>query len=233
MSNGDKTETKAVKSKSVENNKVKKGDFIEIKFTGYSNGKVFDSNIEEDLKEIAPEAKASETVISVGHGMVVPGLDKALEGKEIGKSYEIDVPYQEGFGPRKKDLVKIIPLKAFTEKNVNPRPGVMLALDNYLVKILAVSGARVTVDFNSPLAGKDLEYKFTIVKRVTDVEKKARTLFEVLFRFVPEFEVKDKIIIMGPKSFENIAKIYSKKFKEIVGKELGFELKEEGKENKE
>jgi FKBP-type peptidyl-prolyl cis-trans isomerase 2 len=207
--------------------KVKKHDFVELEFTGYLNGKPFDSNIEEDLKEISPEAKPSETIVSVGNGMVVPGLDKALEGKEIGKRYEIDVPYQEGFGPRKKELVKIIPLKAFTEKNVNPKVGAMLALDNHLVKVLAVNGARVTIDFNNPLSGKNLEYKFTIVKKVTDTEKKAKALFEVLFKFVPEFEVKDKIIMKGPKELENIAKIYSKKFKEIVGKPLGFEEKAE------
>ena len=26
--------------------KTKKGDFLEIKYTGYANGKVFDSNVE-------------------------------------------------------------------------------------------------------------------------------------------------------------------------------------------
>ena len=212
---------------------VEKNDFVELKYTGYVQGKIFDSNIEEDLREITDKAKPVETVVVVGKGMLVPGLDKAIEGKEIGKTYEIDIPYKEAFGERKKELVKIISLSTFTDKNINPRPGMMLALDNALVKILSVSGARVTVDFNNPLAGKDLEYKFIIVRKVLEIDKKAKALFEVLFRFVPEFEVNDKIIIKGPKPFENIAKIYSKKFKEMVGKELGFELEEKLKSSKE
>ena len=36
--------------------RTKKNDFIEIKFTGYANGKVFDSNIEEEAKKINQEA---------------------------------------------------------------------------------------------------------------------------------------------------------------------------------
>jgi len=71
---------------------IKKKDFVEIKFTGYSNGNVFDSNIEEDLKKIDSKAKPKETIVIVGEGMVVNGLDNALEGKEIGKDYEINVP---------------------------------------------------------------------------------------------------------------------------------------------
>jgi len=29
---------------------AKKNDFVELKYTGYANGIIFDSNIEEDLK---------------------------------------------------------------------------------------------------------------------------------------------------------------------------------------
>ena len=70
---------------------VKRNDFIEIKYTGYADGKAFDSNIEEDLKKINPEAKEEKTIIVVGQGMVVSGLNRALEEKEIGKKYEISV----------------------------------------------------------------------------------------------------------------------------------------------
>ena len=31
---------------------VKKKDFVEIEYTGYANGEIFDSNIEADLKKI-------------------------------------------------------------------------------------------------------------------------------------------------------------------------------------
>ncbi|MBU0466376.1 MAG: peptidylprolyl isomerase [Nanoarchaeota archaeon] len=210
--------------------KVKKNDFIEILFTGYANDKPFDSNIEEDLKQINPEAKPEKIIIALGQGMLVPGLDNQLEGKEIGREYEIEVPYKEAFGQRDRTLIKTIPLKSFTEQKVNPQPGMVFTLDNSLVKIIAVSGARVITDFNNPLAGKDLKYKITIVRKVTDAKEKSEALLKTFLRITPEFEVKDeKVVIKGPKIFEGVINMYKDKFRELIGKELVFEEKKEEK----
>src|SRR3989344_4571237 len=119
---------------------IKKGDFVEIKYTGYVNGEIFDSNIEEDLKILNPEAKPEKTIVAVGEGMVVVGLDKALEGKEMNKEYVVKFGHKEGFGDRNKDLIRTIPLKIFTEKNIMPQAGMMFSLDNQIVRIVAVSG---------------------------------------------------------------------------------------------
>lgn len=211
---------------------IQKKDFIEIKFSGYSDGKVFDSNIEEDLKKLNPEAKPSQTLVIVGEGMIVPGLDKALEGKDIGNDYEIKLSPKEGFGERDRNLVKVVPLSAFTEKNVYPQVGMIFAIDNYLVKILAISGARVTADFNNPLAGKEVVYKFKIVRKVEDIKEKTEFLLSSFLRMVPEFEVKEDIIVRGPKQLEIFVHGFKDKFKELLGKDLKFEVKEEKKEAK-
>ena len=207
--------------------KVKEKDFVEIKYSGYANGSLFDSNIEEDLKKLNPEAKAEKTVICIGQKMLVPGLDKQLEGKNIGEEYEIDVPYKEAFGERKRELIKVIPLKAFSEQKIHPQPGMMFTLDNALVKIIAVSGARVTTDFNNPLAGKDLKYKITMTRIITDVKEKSETMLKFFLRFAPEFEVNEKVTVKGPKILEQMVGLYKDKFKELVGKELAFEEKTE------
>ncbi len=210
---------------------TKKNDFVELRYTGYSQGQVFDSNVEDDLKKLNPEAKAEKLVVVIGQGMVVPGLDKALEGKEIEKEYEIKIAAKEGFGERDRNLLKTIPLRAFTEKNINPKPGQVLAFDNMIAKVVAVSGARVITDFNNPLAGKEISYKFKIIRKVDNEEEKCKAVFSLLFRFAPEFEVKDnKVIVKGPKVLEDYIKASSDKFKELIGKELSFELKEEKKE---
>ncbi len=206
---------------------TQKNDFVEIKFTGYAEGKVFDSNVEEDLKKVQPEAKPAKVIAIVGQGMVVPGLDKALEEKEINKDYEIKISAKEGFGERDRNLVKTVPLKAFTEKNVYPKPGMVFALDNYIVKIVAVSGGRVIVDFNNPLAGRELTYKFKIINKIEDIKEKISFVFEYFLRFVPEFEVREQVIVKGPKQLEVFIHGFNNKFKELLGKEMKFELKEE------
>lgn len=212
-----------------EDKKIKEKDFVEIKYSGYANDQLFDSNIEEDLKKLNPEAKAENTIICIGQKMLVPGLDKQLIGKETGREYEIHVPSNEAFGERKRDLIRVIPLKAFSEQKIHPQPGMMFTLDNQLVKIIAVSGARVTTDFNNPLAGKDLKYKITLTRKVEDIKEKSETMIKFFFRTVPEFEVNEKVTIKGPKMLESMVKLYSDKFKELVGKDLSFE--EEKKEN--
>ncbi|MBM3232703.1 peptidylprolyl isomerase [Candidatus Pacearchaeota archaeon] len=209
---------------------VKKNDIIELSFSGYANGNLFDSNVPENLKKIHPEAKAEPLIVVIGQGMVVPGLDKALEDKEIGKQYEVSIPVKDGFGERRKDLLRTLPLKVFHAQQIQPYPGQTLLMDGSMAKVIAVSGARVMTDFNSPLAGKDLLYKFTITKKVTDEKERCNHVLKIMFRNIPEFEIGEKITIKGPKTFEILIKAFNDKFKEIIGKELDFELKEDKKE---
>ena len=207
--------------------KVKKNDFIELRYTGYANGELFDSNVPENLTKIHPEAKPKKLVVLVGQNLVVPGLDKALEGKEVGKDYEIEINPKEGFGDRKRELVKTIPLKIFTEKKIAPQAGMTFALDQNLVKILSVNGARVIVDFNNPLSGKTLKYEFKILRKVIEEKEKVGFLFEIFFKNVPDFEIeKEKVIVKGPKEIEIVIKAFSDKFKDFLGKPLEFKLEE-------
>jgi hypothetical protein len=118
----------------------------------------------------------------------------------------------------------------FREKNANPVPGMTFTFDNALAKVIAVSGARVIVDFNNPLSGKKIKYKFSIVRKVEDEKEKIDAFFEIFLKFVPEVEIADKIIVVGPKGFDGIVNVLNDKAKELLGKELGFKEKEEKKE---
>ena len=211
---------------------IRKKDFVEMKYTGYTINGMFDSNIEEDLKKIDEKAKPKQTIIIVGEGMIVEGLDKAIEGKIIGKEYEVKVPIKEGFGERKTDLVKTIPLKIFIEKKIMPRPGMVLAMDDSLAKVIAVSGARVVTDFNNPLAGKELNYKFKIVRKVTEEKEKVDTVLGLLLRFVPEYVIDKEVTVKAPKILESYINSIKDKFKELVGKEIKFEEKKVEKKEK-
>ncbi len=213
---------------SSESRATQRNDFIEISFTGFANGEIFDSNIEEDLKKINKDAKPEKLIVIIGQGMVVPGLDKALENKELDKEYEVSFSWKEGFGQRQRELLKTIPLKSFIERKINPQPGMVFALDDQVVKIITVSGARVTVDFNNPLAGKDIKYKFKIIRTVTDKKEKAETLFKLFLRFIPEFEIKEnKAIIKSTKQIEQFLNLFKDRFKELASLELEFEEKKE------
>lgn len=210
---------------------VKAGDCIEISFTGFVDGKPFDSNIAEDLKKINGRATPERTILFVGRRMVVPGLDDSFVGKKLNTKYAIKVPYSQGFGQRKTSLVKTIPLKVFAGQKVYPTPGAAFVFDNQLARVIAVSGARVITDFNNPLAGKDLEYHYTISNLVTDLKERTETVCKLLFRFVPEIAVSGKeVTIKGPAILKKIIEQSQKSFKELVGTEVLFQEVELPKE---
>lgn len=213
---------------------VQKNDFIALRYSGTANGVLFDSNEEENVKKLHPDAKAEELVIAVGRGMVVPGLDKALEGKEVGKRYEAVVSAREGFGERRRELVKTIPLRVFHEKNIQPYAGQSLLMDTMTARVLTVSGARVLTDFNNPLAGKELKYAFVITRKVTDEKEKVEALFKVSFKIVPAFESeKEAIVVRGAAVLEGYVNAYGLLFKELLGKELRFVLDKKAEEDHE
>ncbi|KHO49968.1 MAG: FKBP-type peptidyl-prolyl cis-trans isomerase SlyD [archaeon GW2011_AR6] len=176
--------------------KVKEKDFIELEFTAKTEeGKVFDTTNKKDAKEagLPADADYAPVKLCVGEGQLLRGLDKQLIGKEVGKGYEIQLSPEEAFGQRDSKLVKIIPLKVFHEKQVNPYPGLALAIDNLIATVRAVSGGRVITDFNHPFAGTD---KFSLKEHEILLEKKlgtdfTRELEKKIKELVGDFKVKE------------------------------------------
>ena len=199
--------------------KTKKSDFVEIEFVGKANGEIFDTNIKQEAEKVNLKIEVKPLIVCIGQEMLVKGFDKELEDREIRKEYKITLQPEEAFGKRNKELVKIIPLRVFKEKNIQPYPGAILNLDGFLAKILTVSGGRVIVDFNNPLAGKEIEYEFTIKRRVTDENEKINALEDFFFKKRFSFTLEDKKIIFE-KDAEPFLNLFKEKFKEILGKEI-------------
>jgi len=205
---------------------VKKNDFIEIEFTGKSNNEIFDTTNKEEAKQIGLEADVKPIIISVGNQMMLKGFDSELEGKEIGKKYSIHILPENAFGKRDPLMIKTIPMKVFREKNMNPVPGMTLQLDNYITKVLSVSGGRVIVDFNNPLAGKEIDYDFTITKKIEDINEKINSLQNFFFKQKFEFKIdeKNKKVIFKDEKIKPLIQMFNQKFKDMTG--FDFEVKE-------
>jgi FKBP-type peptidyl-prolyl cis-trans isomerase 2 len=212
--------------------KLWKKDFIEIEFTGrVKGGEIFDSNIKEDLQKISSsEIKETKPLIfSIGEKMFLPGIEDFLIGKEAGNNYEIELSPEKAFGQRIPNFVQVIPLKVFQQNKQNPFPGMLFNFDGRIGKILSVSGGRITVDFNNPLAGKTLIYKVNVLRKVEDLSEKIKSFIEFLFRRDLNFEIKEnKLVVEVEKQMSEFVKLFSDKFKDVFGLEL--EIKEVVKE---
>ena len=155
---------------------VKEGDFVSIKYAGSSEGKVFDTNVAEEAKKAGLEQrrKYSPLFVVAGKGQVVPGFDEALLKASEGKDEKASIPAAKAYGQANKDLVRLIPIAEFKKQGVTPYPGMVLNLDDTVAKVVSVESGRVKVDFNHPLAGKDLDFSFKIVKCAEGAEEKLR-----------------------------------------------------------
>jgi len=215
---------------------LSKNDFIEIEFMGKTkDGKVFDSNTAAGLAQIegADVKNAKPFIFSIGHDMFLKGIDDFLVGKEIGKTYAINLNPADAFGARDPKKVQLMPIKIFNEQKVRPIPGAMFNFDGNIAKILSVNGGRVMADFNNPLAGKPVSYIYKINKMVEDQKEKINAMQEFLFRRNFNFEIKDKTVIFKvEKQFEPFVKMFAPKFEEILEMKVEAEIVEPKKEDK-
>lgn len=216
-----------------ENTKTKKKDFVELEFIGKDllNNEVFDTNIKEEAKKINFEVKDKLLIVCIGENMVVKGFDEALEGKEIGKKYIVKLEPEKAFGKRNPQMIRLIPKKMFIEQRIDPQPGMTLALDDALVRVISVSGGRVMVDFNNPLAGKEIEYEFVIKKAVEDTREKINAFQNFFFGKEFEFELneKDKKIIFSELQLTPVLGMFKDKFKDILGYDVEILAKKDNK----
>ena len=210
--------------------KIKKNDFIEIEFTGLANGEIFDTTNKKDAEKMGIEPKNIKPLtISVGNQMILQGLDEDLEGKETGKEYSIHILPEKAFGKRDPSMIKTYGLSHFTKQNITPYPGMALQLDNTIAKVLSVSGGRVTMDFNNPIAGKEVDYKYKINKIITENKEKVNALQDFFFKQRFEFQLKDKKVIFKDDKIKQFIDMIGPKFSEITGLEFTAEAKKETK----
>ncbi len=203
-------------------------DFVQIEFVGRvkDTGEVFDLTDAELAKKegvYQKENKYGPALVIIGARSVIPGVEEEIKKMKVGEEKEFEVSSDKGFGSREPKLVQIISLTKFIQQKVNPIPGAFVNIDGRNGKIQSVSGGRVRVDFNHPLANKNLLYKIKLVKEVKDAKEKMESLLKY-FNIEGEVKVegekceislkqKNKLI---EKLVEETAKKWIKEIKELA-----------------
>jgi FKBP-type peptidyl-prolyl cis-trans isomerase SlyD len=101
-----------------------------------------------------------------GEGQIVPGLERELEGLDVGDARQVVVPPADGYGQRNPQGMQKVERKAFPP-DVELAPGLELSAvgpDGEVVPFVVheVKGDTVVVDLNHPLAGKTLHFDVTV-----------------------------------------------------------------------
>jgi FKBP-type peptidyl-prolyl cis-trans isomerase SlyD len=126
-------------------------------------------SLRNDAGEVLDSSSGGDPLAYLhGNGNLVPGLERALEGRVTGDKLSVTVPPGEGYGEHDPALVQNVPRAAFRGIE-DVRVGMRFeAQSNHgprVVIVTGVAGDDVTVDGNHPLAGQSLSFEV----EVTDV----------------------------------------------------------------
>jgi len=101
-----------------------------------------------------------------GKGHVIVGLENALVGMNEGESGDIMVPSSEAYGEVNAEAKQVLPKEQF--EGVDLKEGMTLYGqgengETVQVTVTSFDDKDVNVDFNHPLAGKDLMFSVTVI----------------------------------------------------------------------
>jgi len=187
-------------------------DFVKITYSG----KIKETDMEFDKGENVP--------IIVGVNFTLKGIDNALAEMNVGDKKTIELTPENAFGNRDAKLVKLVPLSEFKKHDTKPHPGMIINADNAQGRVLSVSGGRVSIDFNHPLAGKNLIYDLEIREKIESLEDKINALVKIYTRIEEEKVkslIKDKEVEIEIPPLIN--SVFKKKIADDMMKFLGFE----------
>ena len=221
---------------------VQKGDFVEIDYSGKikDDGSLFDTTIADAAKKagiFSEKMQYIPVIVCIGQNDVLPGLDEKLDGAETEKDYVFDIAAEKAFGKKDAKLIQLIPTKKFTEQNMRPMPGLQINVDGYVGVVKSAAGGRVMVDFNHPLAGRNLLYEIKVLRKITDRDEKVRSLFKLHLNLdAKDVRIEgDKVLIpLRPQFIGTVQNDIMRKVTELISStmEVKFVAPENGDKNK-
>ena len=102
-----------------------------------------------------------------GEGKLIPGLEKKMEGMQAGEKKQIKIPQEDAYGPVDPTAVAEVPISKLPQDGV--QPGSMLSVNDpqggvMHAMVKEVKGETAVLDFNHPLAGKELQFDVEIIE---------------------------------------------------------------------
>jgi len=118
----------------------------------------------DDGTEVDSTAERGPMEYLHGHGNIIPGLEKALHGCELGTELEISFPPDEAYGAHEPHKIVQVTKQ---QLGFEPEVGTVVAArlpdgrEQHLL-IAEVDGDTVTLDGNHPLAGQTLNFQVSV-----------------------------------------------------------------------
>jgi len=126
-----------------------------------------DYTLTVDNKEVETSVGKQPLVYVAGVRAIIPGLEAQLKGMHVNEEKIINVAAKDAYGDVDPKAFKEFP-KTSLPKGVEPKVGMVLQAtapdgSRFPAVIYKLDGDKVVLNFNHPLAGKDLTFKVKIL----------------------------------------------------------------------
>ncbi len=186
---------------------VAKGDLIRLDYElwGEFGGKreLLDTTLESAAKAAHADAPANvefrPRAFVVGKELF-PGsvgkIEGALEGAKVGDEVVRKFAAGDAFGERDPELVesfstqRIYRLPEMRREDAHLDLGTVLNIGGRSGRVSLITAGRVKVDFNRPQAGRQVEFKFKVLEKVSEPSHVVTTVLDMEYGKGSEFDVK-------------------------------------------
>lgn len=137
-----------------------KGNTVRIHYTGYLDSEEqFDSSVGGDPLEF-----------TLGEQQVIPGFEKEVLGMDVGDTKTFSIEPENGYGPHQDQLIMVVERSQLPE-HITPEVGMNLQAQQkdgqtLNLTVTDLSGEKITLDANHPLAGERLTFEVELVEVV-------------------------------------------------------------------
>ena len=139
---------------------AKNGDTVKVHYTGkLTDETIFDTSTDREPLQF-----------TIGEGQIIPDFEVAVVGMNPGETKTIEVPSDRAYGPHQAEMVQVISKSDFP-KDLEPAVNQRLQVrrddgQTFAVTVTDITGDKVTLDANHPLAGKDLIFDIQLAEIV-------------------------------------------------------------------
>ncbi|WP_345980754.1 peptidylprolyl isomerase [Sulfurimonas sp. HSL3-2] len=133
---------------------IEKNQIVSIEYEVRDGDTVVDSNV-----------GGAPLVFMFGKGQIIPGLEKGIENMAIGDKGDVLVKAEDAYGTYNAEALQELPSEQFA--GIELSEGMSLygqGEDGSTVQVIVkeIKDGSVVIDFNHPLAGKDLMFTVAI-----------------------------------------------------------------------
>lgn len=143
----------------LENQKVADGMVVSFQYKLYVDGKLYVENDQE----------SEDNQIDYLHGAdnILPGLEQALNGKRVGDKLSVTLTADEAYGEYDDEDIETIDREDVPDAE-ELEVGMLIEVENddgsiELAHVKELTPQSVVLDFNHPLAGKNLTYEIEVL----------------------------------------------------------------------